>query len=137
MIILKDNFYYLFSLFKIPTLIKHGKVSLKVNEEDFFSLEFKERTLNLKLKSLEPLKLIRKLLKIPTEEKGTLSKLSKIKELAEKLKSERYTILITWKEEPILVIGERARPILTRVILGDSIEIKDLSALLSLLSQLK
>jgi len=134
---LQNSKSFLFFLFKIFTFIKYGKVSIEIDNKDFLSLEFKERTLDLKLKNLEPLKLLRKALRVPAEEEDLLSRLSKVKKLAGKLKRERYTVLVTWKEEPILVIGEKARPILARIILGNSIEVKDLKALVNLLSQLK
>jgi len=134
---LKLNKNYIFFLLKVLAFIKRGRISLDIGGREFISLEFMEKDLNLNLKNLRPLRFMRKFMRVPTEEKGVLSRLSEAKELAKMLKSKGYTVSLIWEGEPIIIIGKKARPILARVILGDSIEVKDLRKVLDLLSRLR
>jgi len=51
-----------------------------------------------------------------------MEKLKMIKGFAENLREEGMTISIRRRGEPILVIGERAKPGLSRLVLGSSIQ---------------
>ena len=56
------------------------------------------------------------------EENSVVEKLKMIKGFAETLREEKMTISIRRMGEPVLVIGERARPRLSKLVLGSSIQ---------------
>ena len=70
------------------------------------------------------------------DETSLLEKLKMIKDFAEKLREEQTTITIRHQGESVLVVGERASPLLSRLILGRSIQANILK-ILSLMKALR
>lgn len=70
------------------------------------------------------------------EENSILDKLRTIKGLASDLKKEEITISIKDNGKPILVIGEKAKPGISRLILGSNIE-TNIIRIMSLVRKLK
>ena len=107
--------------------LRSGGLSVKSNDTDILRLEVLENDITIYLRNLEVVKeFFRPLRKTQTsdkeEEESILDQLKKIKGFAENLKNENMTIRITTNEEPVLVLGENAKPRLSRLILGSNIQ---------------
>ena len=70
------------------------------------------------------------------EEKSVVEKLKTIKGFADNLREEKTTISIRRMGEPVLVIGEKANPRLSRLVLGGSIQVH-IMKILSLMRALR
>lgn len=123
-------------LLRILKALKGGRISLEIGGKRTLSMEFRERSLVLELEDLEPLRAARRALS-PISGGSPTSGLSRIKEIAELLRDEDYTVSLAWKKRIVVVMGREARPGISRIFLGtDSVEVKSIKDALDLLSQL-
>lgn len=128
---------------KIVTSLKRlrsGGLSVKSNDINILKLQVLENDITIDLRNLEVVKdFFRPFQKTRTfdkEEESILDQLKKIKGFAENLKNENMTIRITTNEEPVLVLGEKAKPRLSRLILGSNIQ-ADIIKIISLIRKLR
>lgn len=123
-------------LLRILRAVRRGKVSLEIEGRRALSMEFGESSLVLELEDLEPLRATKSALP-PTSRGSPTSGLSRIREIADLLKEEDYTISVVWRKRTVVVIGRGARPGISRIFLGtDSVEVRSMRDALDLLSQL-
>jgi len=67
-----------------------------------------------------------------------LSQFSKIKDLAEYIKKKNLTISLSWKNKNLIVIGNKAKPKMLKLVLRtDAIEIKSMKDLILLINELR
>ena len=111
--------------------LKSGSFSIKARDTDIVEVSADANEIIIDLQNIEIVKEIlgpfRKLGVLSTgggkkEEKSVVEKLKMIKGFAENLREERMTISIRRMGEPVLVIGERANPRLSKLVLGSSIQ---------------
>ncbi len=112
--------------------LKSGSFSVKSRETDIVKISATTNEISINLQNIEIVKdLLEPFRKLgvlsPGEEekeenKSVMEKLKMIKGFAETLRKERMTISIRRMREPVLVIGERARPRLSKLVLGSSIQ---------------
>lgn len=112
--------------------LKSGSLSVKARDTDIVEVSAAANEIIIDLQNIEVVKEIlgpfRKLGVFSTgrgkkeEEKSVVEKLKVIKGFAENLREERMTISIRKMGEPVLVIGERANPRLSKLVLGNSIQ---------------
>jgi hypothetical protein len=112
--------------------LKSGSLSGKARDTDIVKVSAVANEIIIDLQNLEIVKEIlgpfRKLGVLSTggeekeEDKSVVEKLKMIKGFAENLREERMTISIRRMGESVLVIGERAKPRLSKLVLGSSIQ---------------
>ena len=112
--------------------LKSGSLSVKVRDTDLVEVSAAANEIIIDLQNIEIVKEIlgplRKLGVLSTgggkkeEDKSVVEKLKMIKGFAENLREERMTISIRRMGEPVLVIGERANPRLSKLVLGSSVQ---------------
>ena len=109
--------------------LKSGSLSVKSRDTDIVTVSAAANEIIIDLQNLEIVKEILeplgKLGVLSTggeEEKSVVEKLKMMKGFAENLREERMTISIRRMGEPVLVIGERAKPRLSKLVLGSSIQ---------------
>ena len=112
--------------------LKSGSLSVKSRDTDIVNIHVATNEIIIDLQNIEIvkdlLKPFRKLgvLSSSVEEKeedtSVMEKLKMIKGFAENLREERMTISIRRMSESVLVIGERANPGLSKLVLGSSIQ---------------
>ena len=125
---------------------KKGTLSIKSRNMNIVKVSVAANEIIIDLKNLEIAKEIleplRKLgiLNIGIEEweenKSVVKKLKILKKFAENLKKENMTINIRRMGEPVLVIGEKAKPRLSKLILGNSIQ-ANITKIISLMKALR
>ena len=121
--------------------LRSGGLSVRSKDTDILRLQVLENDINIDLRNLEVVKdFFRPLRKTQTsdkeEEESILDQLKKIKGFAENLKNENMTIRITTNEESVLVLGEKAKPRLSRLILGSNIQANTIK-IISLIRKLR
>ena len=108
--------------------VKSGSISVKSRDTDVVKVSAAANEIIIDLQNLEIVKEILEpfgrlgIFSIGGEEKSVVEKLKTMKGFAEDLREERMTIGIRRMGEPVLVIGERAKPRLSRLVLGSSIQ---------------
>ena len=109
--------------------LKSGSLSVKSRETDIVNISATTNEISINLENIEIVKdLLEPFSKLgvlsPGEEdnKSVMEKLKMIKGFAETLREERMTISIRRMREPVLVIGERANPRLSKLVLGSNIQ---------------
>ena len=122
--------------------LKSGGLTVKLKNTNIIELNIADREIAIDIQSLDTAKeFIDPLRKTQfsfsreekQEEKLILEKLKMIKDFAENLKNEKLTISIKSIGEPVLVIGEKAKPRLSRLILGSNIQ-ADIIKIISLIA---
>ena len=78
--LLKKSPYFLINFL---SSLDSGSIKLNVDGEDVLKTTFEKGNMLVSLENVKPLKGLKILLKLPTEEKSLLSQFSKIKDLAE------------------------------------------------------
>ena len=115
----------------IPALkrLKSGSLRLKSRDTDIVTISAAANEIIMDLQNLEVVKEILEpfeklgvLTALGAEKESVMEKLKMIKGFAENLREEGMTISIRRMGEPILVIGERAKPRLSKLVLGSSIQ---------------
>lgn len=115
----------------IPALkrLTSGSLSLKARDTAIMTLSAAANEVIMDLQNLEAMKELLEpfgslgvLNALGTEEMSVVDKLNKIKGFAEALRAARMTISLRRRGEPIVVLGERANPRLSRLVLGSSIQ---------------
>ena len=108
--------------------VKSGSISVKSRDTDVVKVSAVANEIIIDLQNLEIVKEILEpfgrlgIFSIGGEEKSVVEKLKMMKRFAEDLREERMTIGIRRMGEPVLVIGERANPRLSKLVLGSSIQ---------------
>ena len=109
--------------------LKSGSLRLKSRDTDIVTVSAAANEIIMDLQNLEVVKGILEpfgklgvLNALGAEKESVVEKLKMIKGFAENLREERMTISIRRMGEPILVIGERAKPRLSKLVLGSSIQ---------------
>ena len=109
--------------------LKSGSLRLKSRDTDIVTVSATANEIIMDLQNLEVVKEILEpfgklgvLNALGAEKESVVEKLKMIKGFAENLREERMTISIRRMGEPILVIGERAKPRLSKLVLGSSIQ---------------
>ena len=108
--------------------VKSGSISVKSRDTDVVKVSAAANEIIIDLQNLEIVKEILEpfgrlgIFSIGGEEKSVVEKLKTMKGFAGDLREERMTIGIRRMGEPVLVIGERANPRLSRLVLGSSIQ---------------
>ena len=113
-------------------ILKSGGLSVKSMDRDIAKVSVTASEIVVDLQNLEVVKELlepfRKLGVLSTggeekkEEKSVVEQLKMIKGFAENLREERMTITIRRMGEPVLVIGEKAKPRLSKLVTGSSIQ---------------
>lgn len=126
--------------------LKGGSFSVKSKDTDIVTVSTSENEIIIDLQNIEIVKDLlepfRKLgvlspgVEEKEENKSVMEKLKMIKGFAENLREEKMTISIRRMSKPVLVIGERAKPRLSKLVLGDNIQ-ADIIKILSLMSVLR
>ena len=115
----------------IPALkrLTSGSLSLKARDTAIVTISAAANEVIMDLQNLEVMKELLEpfgslgvLNGLGTEETSVVDKLNKIKGFAESLRAARMTISLRRRGEPIVVLGERANPRLSRLVLGSSIQ---------------
>jgi len=133
--LLKKSPYFLINFL---SSLDSGSIKLNVDGEDVLKTTFDKGNMLVNLENVKPLKGLKILLKLPTEEKSLLSQFSKIKDLAEYIKKKNLTISLSWKNKNLIVIGNKAKPKMLKLVLRtDAIEIKSMKDLILLLNELR
>jgi len=133
--LLKKSPYFLINFL---SSLDSGSIKLNVDGEDVLKTTFDKGNMLVSLENVKPLKGLKILLKLPTEEKSLLSQFSKIKDLAEYIKKKNLTISLSWKNKDLVVIGNKAKPKMLKLVLRtDAIEIKSMKDLILLLNELR
>ena len=133
--LLKKSPYFLINFL---SSLDSGSIKLNVDGEDVLKTTFDKGNMLVNLENVKPLKGLKILLKLPTEEKSLLSQFSKIKDLAEYIKKKNLTISLSWKNKDLIVIGNKAKPKMLKLVLRtDAIEIKSMKDLILLLNELR
>ncbi|RLE58461.1 MAG: hypothetical protein DRJ49_02130 [Thermoprotei archaeon] len=121
-------------LTNILKVIKRGKLSIRIENRDVCTLEFRDRSLLLELKDIRALNSIRKLAEIKIDVRKPLVILSEVKKIANILSDANYTITLIWERKPIVVLGKHAKPGPFAKLLGiEHIEIKDIRSVMKLI----
>ena len=108
--------------------VKSGSLRLKSGDTDVVKVSAAANEIIIDLQNLEIVKEILEpfgrlgIFSIGGEEKSVVEKLKMMKGFAEDLREERMTIGIRRMGELVLVIGERANPRLSKLVLGSSIQ---------------
>ena len=126
--------------------LKSGSLSVKSRETDIVKISATTNEIIINIQNieivkdlLEPFRKLRVLspgVEEKEENKSVMEKLKMIKGFAENLREERMTISIRRMSEPVLVIGERANPRLSKLVLGSNIQ-ADIIKILSLMRVLR
>lgn len=125
--------------------LKSGGLTVRSKNTNIVELRVTEREISIDVQSIDAVKeFIGPLKKIPfsfssgeeEEEKSILDQLKMMKGFAEELKNEKMTISVRRAGDPILVIGDKARPRLSRLVLGSDIQ-ADTIKILSLIRKLR
>ena len=133
--LLKKSPYFLINFL---SSLDSGSIKLNVDGEDVLKTTFDKGNMLVNLENVKPLKGLKILLKLPTEEKSLLSQFSKIKDLAEYIKKKNLTISLSWKNKNLIVIGNKAKPKMLKLVLRtDAIEIKSMKDLILLINELR
>ncbi|MCD6458850.1 MAG: hypothetical protein J7K82_08410 [Thermoproteales archaeon] len=133
--LLKKSPYFLINFL---SSLDSGSIKLNVDGEDVLKTTFYKGNMLVNLENVKPLKGLKILLKLPTEEKSLLSQFSKIKDLAEYIKKKNLTISLSWKNKNLIVIGNKAKPKMLKLVLRtDAIEIKSMKDLILLINELR
>jgi len=133
--LLKKSPYFLINFL---SSLDSGSIKLNVDGEDVLKTTFYKGNMLVNLENVKPLKGLKILLKLPTEEKSLLSQFSKIKDLAEYIKKKNLTISLSWKNKDLIVIGNKAKPKMLKLVLRtDAIEIKSMKDLILLINELR
>ena len=136
--IFKNPQYLLIDILKRFNNITSGSINLKVNGNNLADVVFKKDEILINLDNLQPLKNLRTLIKLPGTEKDIISQLSKARDLAEYIKEKKLTLSLSWRDKLLIVIGNKAKPKMLKLVLKtDAIEIKSIKDLLFLLNQLR
>jgi hypothetical protein len=115
----------------IPALkrLTSGSLSLKARDTTVVTVCAAANEISLDLQNLEvvkellePFRALGVLDMMGAEEASVMDKLQWIKGFAEALRTERMTISLRREGAPIIVVGERANPRLSRMVLGSSIQ---------------
>ena len=130
--------YLLIDVLKRFNNIASGSINLKVDGNNLADVVFKKDEILINLDNLQPLKNLRTLIKLPGTEKDIISQLSKARDLAEYIKEKKLTLSLSWRDKLLIVIGNKAKPKMLKLVLKtDAIEIKSIKDLLFLLTQLR
>ena len=126
--------------------LKSGSLSVKSRDTDIVKISVATNEISIDLQNIEIMKDLlepfRKLgvlspgVEEKEENKSVMEKLKMIKGFAENLREERMTISIRRMSEPVLVIGERANPRLSKLVLGSNIQ-ADIIKILSLMRAMR
>jgi len=129
----------------IPALkrLTSGSLSLKARDTAIVTVSAAANEIIMDLQNLEVVKELLEPFGTPgilsalgAEEMSVVDKLTRIKGFAEALRAERMTISLRRRGEPIVVLGERANPRLSRLVLGSSIQ-ADILQILSTMRALR
>ncbi len=112
--------------------LKSGSLSVKSKETDIVKISVVTNEIIIDLQNIEIVKNLlepfRKLgvlspgVEEKEENKSVMEKLKMIKGFAENLREERMTISVRGMSELLLVIGEKANPGLSKLVLGSNIQ---------------
>ena len=124
--------------------LESGSLSIKSRDTDIVKVSTTANEILVDLQNLEVVKeLLEPFRKLGVlsgdgkeEEKSVVEKLKMMKEFAEKLREEKTTITIRRAGESVLMVGERAKPRLSRLVLGNSIQ-ANIIKILSLMRALR
>ncbi|KON28126.1 hypothetical protein AC480_04150 [miscellaneous Crenarchaeota group archaeon SMTZ1-55] len=129
----------------IPALkrLTSGSLSLKARDTAIVTVSAAANEIIMDFQNLEVVKELLEPFGTPgilsalgAEEMSVVDKLTRIKGFAEALRAERMTISLRRRGEPIVVLGERANPRLSRLVLGSSIQ-ADILQILSTMRALR
>lgn len=123
-------------LLQVPMLLvrvfKQGNVNLQTNGVENIQLRIQNKKIDLNFLQKEQLKTLLEL-EAEMKEESILRKLKTLKSLAEKLKQDGFTIIISYKDKTILTLGSEAKPSISQMATGTAtIEINNLLELIKL-----
>lgn len=105
--------------------LKSGEISLLTKGKKTLQLKVENKNMDINLLDK---KLMKDLMKIGSRAKTFWGRLGSLKRIADNLKNEGLTITVSYEDSIVLKLGSEA----SSSLLGDAIEIKDLSKLLRL-----
>ncbi len=112
--------------------IKQGEISLQTDGTENIQLQVKNKKIDLNFFQKE---LVKDILELEAEMKkeSVLKRLKTVKNLAEKLKENEFTMTISHKGQTILTLGSDAHPTISQMVTGtNAIEINNLIELIEL-----
>ena len=125
--------------------VKRGGLTVRSKNANIMELKVADREISIDVQSIDAVKeFIGPLKRIPfsfpsgeeEEEKSILDQLKMMKGFAEELKNEKMTITVRRAGDTIIVIGDKAKPRLSRLVLGSDIQ-ADTIKILSLIRKLR
>jgi len=115
----------------IQTLTQ-GRISLQTNGAENVQLQIENKKMDINFLQKEPLKTILEL-ESQMEKESILKRLKTLKNIAEKLKQNGFTITISYKGQTLLTLGSEAQPTISQMVTGTkTIEVNNLIELIKL-----
>lgn len=105
--------------------LKSGEISLLTKGKNSLKLKVENKNININLLDK---KLMKELMKVSSRKKTIWERLGSLKRIADNLKNEGLTVTVLYEDSMVLKLGSEA----SSSLLGDAIEIRDLSKLLRL-----
>jgi len=123
-------------LLQIPMLLIHtfrqGSVSLQINGIENVQLRIEDNKIDLNFLQKEQLRALLEL-EAGMEEESILERLRKLKNLAEKLRQDGFSIIISFRGQKMLTLGCEARPTISQMVTEtNAIEVNNLVPLIIL-----
>ena len=123
-------------LLRIPSLLipalKHGEIILQTNGTDEVELRIEDSTIDLNFLKKQALKTLLEL-EAERKEEPILKKLRTLKDLADTLRHNGFTLTISHLSKKLITLGSGAKPTVSQTITGtEAIEINNLLELLKL-----
>ena len=109
-------------------MLKSGGLTIKTNDANILEVNIDENEIAIDIQNLETIKdfitpLIKKSPSTEEKEKQSIYELLKsIKDFSNELKKEKMTINVKDTGDSILIIGDKAKPRVSRLILGSNIQ---------------
>jgi hypothetical protein len=109
-------------------MLKGGGLTIKSKDANLLEVKIDEKEIAIDIQNLETIKdfitpLRKKSLSSEEKEKQSIYEILKsIKDFSKELKNEKMTINIKDTGESILIIGDKAKPRISRLILGSNIQ---------------
>ena len=104
---------------------KSGEINLSTKGKKSLKLKVENKKIDINLLDK---KLMKDLMKFSSRKKTFLGRLGNLKSIAENLKNEGLTVTVSYEDSIVLKLGSEA----SSSLLGDAIEVRDLSKLLRL-----
>lgn len=115
--------------------LKQGEIHIQTNGAESVQLRVENRKLDLNFLQKDPIKTLLELeAKTKIEETSILERLTALKNMAEALKREGFTMTISYRAQTLLTLGAEAKPTISQMVSGtNAIEVNNLIELMKLM----